>query len=112
MYLKSQTVGQRINYSTFTRLVIKRFIIESIKYERKEPNFQVAKARKVRQNPKAKSKQALPPPPPLQPEQVPSFEGRQPEISVEQQPLVPFAVAMEHGELPHIQVKAFDLIKL
>ena len=68
-------------------------------------HFQVAKARKVRLNPKAKSKQALPPPPPLQPEQNPSFEGRQPEIPVEQQPLVPFAVAMDHGELPHIQVK-------
>jgi len=65
----------------------------------------VAKARKVRPSPRAKSKQALPPPTPLQPEQALSYEGRQPEIPVEQQPLVPFAVAMEHGELPHIQIQ-------
>ena len=67
--------------------------------------FQVTKARKVRRRPKTKSKQALPPTPPLQSEQVSTFEGRQPEIPMEQQPLVPFAVAMEQGELPHIQVK-------
>lgn len=64
----------------------------------------VDKPRRVRGNPKAKSKQTLAPPPTIQPEHEPNFDGRQSEMPVEQQPLVPFAVAMDHGELPHIQI--------